>query len=328
MTDQQLSGTDAKTLGPGVWGVLATPFGGPGQAVDHESLRTEVRFYRRIGAAGVVALGVFGEATSLSVSEQRDVIATVAEAGEGMPVVAGLSPRSTAPLAELAGVLRKAGGAPLAAVMAQVNTPDPGKLRRHFDALHDACGLPVVVQDYPVASGVTIKPEVLADFVAGCPYVAAIKCEAPPTAVAISILARSVQVPLFGGLGGTGLIDELAAGAAGAMTGFSYPEGLIAAVSAYRADGFAATRDSFSKWLPIANFENQPGIGLAIRKETLRRRGLIAESTVRPPAPGFPPELAPLLENHLRALPVPKFPTTRNGDHNGRPAARARHLDD
>lgn len=305
MTNQQPPRPDAKTLAPGVWGVLATPFHGRGQAVDHRSLRAEVRFYRQIGAAGVVALGVFGEAASLSVGEQSEVVATVAEAGGGMPVVAGLCPRSTAPVVELAGVLRDAGGAALIAVMAQVNSPDPETLRRHFGALHDGCGLPVVVQDYPVASGVAIRPDTLAALVAGCPYVAAVKCEAPPTAVAISILARSTQVPLFGGLGGVGLIDELAAGAAGAMTGFSYPEGLIAAVRAYQADGFAAARDSFTPWLPIANFENQPGIGLAIRKETLRRRGLITESAVRSPAPGFPAALAPLLENHLRALPVP-----------------------
>lgn len=305
MTNQQPSTTDIKTLAPGVWGVLATPFHGGDHAVDHRSLGAEVRFYRRIGAAGVVALGVFGEATSLSIGEQADVIATVAEAGEGMPVVAGLSPRSTEPLAELAGVLSKAGGAPVTAFMAQVNSPNPETVQRNFDTLHDRCGLPLVVQDYPVASGVTIGPAALAALVARCPYVAAVKCEAPPTAVAISILARSVTVPLFGGLGGAGLIDELAAGAAGAMTGFSYPEGLIAAVRAYQADGFAAARDAFSPWLPIANFENQPGIGLAIRKETLRRRGLIAESAVRSPARGFPRELAPLLENHVRALPVP-----------------------
>jgi 4-hydroxy-tetrahydrodipicolinate synthase len=296
--------TAATTLAPGVWGVLATPFHGPGQAVDHDSLRREVRFYHRIGAVGVVALGVFGEAASLSVAEQADVIATVAQAGEGMPVVAGLSPRSTAPLAELAGVLREAGGAPVTAFMAQVNSANPQTLRRHFDTLHGQCGLPVVVQDYPLASGVTIRPDALAALIATCPYVAAVKCEAPPTAVAISIMARSVAVPLFGGLGGAGLIDELAAGAAGAMTGFSFPEGLVAAVGAYQAGGFAAARDSFGPWLPIANFENQPGIGLAIRKETLRRRRLIAESAVRSPAPGFPMELAPLLENHLRALPV------------------------
>lgn len=293
------------TLGPGVWGVLATPFRGPHQEVDHHSLRSEVCFYKRIGAAGVVALGVFGEATSLSLAEQAEVISTVTDASGGLPVVAGLSPRSTAPLLEQAKLLRDAGGGALVAVMAQVNSADPDRARRNFDALHEACGLPVVVQDYPVASGVTIRPEALAALVSKCPYAAAVKCEAPPTAVAMSVLTRAVAVPSFGGLGGVGLIDELAAGAAGAMTGFSYPEGLIAAIRAYASGGFAAAREAFSRWLPIANFENQPGIGLAIRKETLRRRGLIAESAVRAPAPDFPPALEQLLENHLSAIQIP-----------------------
>jgi 4-hydroxy-tetrahydrodipicolinate synthase len=283
--------------------VLATPFRGPGLAVDHESLRDEVASYRQIGAAGVVALGVFGEAASLSAAEQARVVATVADAGDGMPVVAGLSARATAPAAEQARLVRDAAGESLAAVMAQVNSADPDTLRRHLDTLYGECGVPVVVQDYPLASGVTIRPGVLASVVTRCHYVAAIKCEAPPTAVAISVLAAALPVPLFGGLGGAGLIDELAAGAAGAMTGFSYPEGLVAAVRAHADGGFEAAQAAFAPWLPIANFENQPGIGLAIRKETLRRRGLLADAAVRPPAPGFPAELAPLLECHMRALP-------------------------
>jgi 4-hydroxy-tetrahydrodipicolinate synthase len=298
---QQPVSTNSGILAPGVWGVLATPFHGSGQAVDHRSLRTEVEFYRQAGATGVVALGVFGEAASLSLAEQAEVVATVADAGGGLPVVAGLSPRSTAPAVELAVLLRQAAGDALIAVMAQVNSPNPDTFARHLDALHGECGVAVVIQDYPLASGVTISPGALAAVVARCPYIAAIKCEAPPTAAAIAVLARSAPVALFGGLGGVGLIDELAAGAAGAMTGFSYPEGLIAAVRAYADGGFAAARDAFGPWLPLANFENQPGIGLAIRKDILRRRGLIAESAVRSPAPGFPADLVPLLENHMRA---------------------------
>lgn len=305
---QPAAAQPAPALAPGVWGVLATPFRGPDLAVDHESLRAEVRSYREVGAAGVVALGVFGEAASLSAGEQAEVIATVASAADGMPVVAGLSARATAPAAELARLLRDAADGALAAVMAQVTSPDPDILRRHLDVLHGRAGVAVVVQDYPLISGVTIRPGVLADVVAQCPYVAAVKCEGPPTAVAICVLTAAVDVPLFGGLGGAGLIDELAAGAAGAMTGFSYPEGLMAAVRAHAAGGFGAAREAFTPWLPIANFENQPGIGLAIRKETLRRRGLLAESAVRPPAPGFPAELALLLERHMRALPVRPAP--------------------
>ncbi len=135
-----------------------------------------------------------------------------------------------------------------------------------------------------------------------CPFVVAVKAEAPPTSEAIAALTASTAVPVFGGLGGVGLLDELAAGAAGAMTGFSHPEGLIAAVDAHQQGGFFAAREAFSRWLPIANFEGQEGIGLAIRKQILQQRGIIAEAGIRRPGRPFPDELQPLLQSHLAAL--------------------------
>jgi 4-hydroxy-tetrahydrodipicolinate synthase len=111
-------------------------------------------------------------------------------------------------------------------------------------------------------------------------------------------------VPVYGGLGGVGLLDELAAGAAGAMTGFSHPEGLQAALTAWADGGFQAAREAFAPWLPLVNFEAQPGVGLALRKDVLRRRGIISEATVRPPAPKLPPALADLIDAHLEAVRV------------------------
>jgi 4-hydroxy-tetrahydrodipicolinate synthase len=132
-----------------------------------------------------------------------------------------------------------------------------------------------------------------------CPFVVAVKSEAPPTSVAIGRLTVRTDVPVFGGLGGVGLLDELASGAAGAMTGFSHPEGLRAAIDAYAQGGPAAARRAFAPWLPLVNYEAQPGIGLAVRKEILHRRGLFAEGTVRAPARPAPAEILRLLDDHL-----------------------------
>ena len=99
-----------------------------------------------------------------------------------------------------------------------------------------------------------------------------------------------------------GLLDELAAGAAGAMTGFSRPEALLAAIEAWRAGGMGAAHAAFARWLPLANFEAQPGIGLALRKEAFRRRGVFAEAGVRPPAPSMPSALGGILQQHLDEL--------------------------
>ncbi len=89
------------------------------------------------------------------------------------------------------------------------------------------------------------------------------------------------------------------AGAAGAMTGFSYPEALIACVRAWQEDGYQAARDALLPYLPLINFEQQARVALAVRKECLRERGLIKDSGVRPPAAGFPENLRLSMATHL-----------------------------
>ncbi|WP_104160122.1 dihydrodipicolinate synthase family protein [Arthrobacter sp. ZGTC212] len=289
-------------LAPGLWGVLATPFYGPALAVDTESLRREVQLYTGLNAAGMVVLGVFGEGAALSSEEQELTVRSVARDAGTCPLVVGISARSTAPALEQAVAASRAAGSSLAALMVQVNSPVPEVLAAHLSAIHEATGAGIVLQDYPVASSVHISAEQILAVVERCPFITAVKSEAPPTALAIARLTRGTRIPVFGGLGGVGLLDELAAGAAGAMTGFSHPEGLLAALDGFRKGGFHEARAAFAPWLPLANFEAQPGVGLALRKEVLRRRGIIAEASVRPPAPSLPPELSDLIEAQLAAV--------------------------
>lgn len=295
-------------LGKGLWGVLATPFHGPDLDVDLDSLRREVDLYLRVPADGLVVLGVFGEGVALDSAEQAAVVGEVAKQAPGTPLVAGVSARTTAVAVEQARTAVAAAGPALAGVMVQANTTDPAVLTRHLAAVHQATGAGIVLQDYPEASGVRITAEQILAVLAECPFVVAVKSEAPPTSTAIGRLTARTEVPVFGGLGGVGLLDELGSGAAGAMTGFSHPEGLRAALDAWAAGGYEAAREAFAPWLPLVNFEAQPGVGLALRKEILRQRGIFADSSVRPPARPAPPELLRLLPSHLASaqglLPV------------------------
>lgn len=290
-------------LAPGVWGVVATPFNGSTFDVDEGSLVRLVEHYERIGVTGLTVLGVFGEAAQLSPAERREVLEAVADTVE-LQLVVGATSLGTRPVIEEALLAKEAVGDRLAAVMVQVNSPRPDVLAAHLRAIHEATDLPLVVQDYPVVSGVSIAADVLATALADLPFVAAVKAEAPPTTLAIAALTAQLGVPVFGGLGGIGLLDELAAGSAGAMTGFSFPEGLQACVTAWHSGGYAAAREAFLPYLPLVNFEQQARIALAIRKECLRRRGLIMESAVRPPAAAFPELLREQLSRHLDAIPV------------------------
>ncbi len=288
-------------LDSGVWGVVATPFNGSAYDLDEGSLARLVQYYEKIGVTGLTVLGVFGEAASLSTDERRAVLETVVDTVD-LALVVGATTLATTPVIEEVQLAKEVVGERLAAAMVQVNSGDPEVLAKHLKAIHEATGAGIVVQDYPLVSGVRIAGQALVTAVRSLPFVVAIKAEAPPTSTAVAALTKALDVPVFGGLGGIGLLDELEGGSAGAMTGFSYPEGLIACTDAWRAGGYVAAREAFLPYLPLVNFEQQVGIALAIRKECLRQRGLILESSVRPPAAQLPEVLLAQLRRHLAAV--------------------------
>ncbi|NEN07824.1 dihydrodipicolinate synthase family protein [Diaminobutyricibacter tongyongensis] len=290
---------NAAPLEPGVWGVLATPFAGPNRDLDLPSLTRLVQFYEKCGATGLTVLGVFGEASSLSGEERTAILRTVATSTE-LPMVVGVSALATAPsIAEVTSA-RSAAGDRVRAVMVQINSGSPQVVIEHLHAIHAETNTPIVLQDYPVASHVTVSTDRVIEIVEACPFVCAVKAEAPPTAAAIARIVDRVSVSVFGGLGGQSLLDELAAGAAGAMTGFSFPEALVGCVSAWHAGDSDSAREAFIRYLPLVNYEQQPRVALALRKDLLARRGLIGDGAVRPPAAAFPEQLREIAADQLR----------------------------
>lgn len=286
-------------LSTGVWGVLATPFVGAARELDERSLARLAEHAAGAGVTGLTVLGVFGEASRLSWAERRRVLEVVRDA-TALPLVVGCTSLGTAPVIDEARMAAEVVPGRLAALMVQANSPQRDVLHRHFTAVHDASAAPIVIQDYPVASGVSVSSAVLGDLAASLSFVAAVKAESPPTPLAVAELTQQCDVPVFGGLGGINLLDELACGAAGAMTGFSYPEVLVACVRAWPDQ--AAAREALIKHLPLITFEQQAGIALAIRKECLRRRSLLEDSSVRPPARTLPEALVPVLGAHLESV--------------------------
>lgn len=300
---QSVAPENRESLAPGVWGVVATPFQGSTLDVDLDSLSDLVERYETIGATGLTVLGVFGEAAALTAEERRQVLEIAVEC-TGLPLVVGVTALATRPAIEEIRAAQEAAGQRLAAVMVQANSPKPDVVAAHLDAIHRATGAKVVLQDYPLASGVAISTDALIAVVKASPAVIAIKAEAPPTSVAIARLSAATGISVFGGLGGQGLLDELLAGAAGAMTGFSYPEALIACVRAWQREGYAAAAAQLVPYLPLINFEQQAKVALAIRKECLRERGWIRDAGVRAPSGVFPEHLRHAMEVHLREADV------------------------
>ena len=86
------------------------------------------------------------------------------------------------------------------------------------------------------------------------------------------------------GNGATFLDFEMERGADGAMTGYAFPELLIDVVNMSKAGQRDAAHDLFDAHLPLIRYEQQPGVGLAVRKYILKKRGMIASDAQRKPA--------------------------------------------
>jgi 4-hydroxy-tetrahydrodipicolinate synthase len=294
----------AAGLHAGVFSVVATPFHDD-ERVDHDSLRRLVSWLVEAGVDGLLVLGVLGEADRLTDAERDAVLETVlARVAGRVPVVVGVSHNATRVAAARARHAELFGAA---AVLVSPPILGPGS-PEHFLEVAAAVSIPVVVQDHPASSGVELSVELLAGL-GGL----AIKVEAPPTPPKIAaLLELEPRSAAFGGLGATALLDELDAGAAGTMTGFAFPERLVAIVRAYRRGNRTLARELFEAALPLIVFEAQPGFGAAIRKEILRRRGVIASARTRAPARELDPyteaALDVLLTRYAPENPPPEDP--------------------
>ncbi len=269
----------------GIYAILATPFAPDGQ-LDEASLRQVVDFEVGCGVHGLTILGIMGEFHKLTEGERERVTAVVLEQSAGrLPVIVGTTHDATDVVIRLGRAARAAGAAGIM-VAPPRGVRGEAALLAHFRQVAASVDLPLVVQDEPVTTGVLMPPALLARLAADIPTLVAIKLEEAPSPQKLSqVLALTGdRVRVFGGLGGLFLLEELGRGAAGAMTGYAFPEALVEIYTAYRAGDQERARAIFFHHLPLIRFEAQVGIGLGIRKEILRRRGALRTALVRAPA--------------------------------------------
>jgi 4-hydroxy-tetrahydrodipicolinate synthase len=257
----------------GVFTVLPTAFRDDG-SLDLPGTAALARAAVDAKVSGLTVLGVMGEATELTEDERRQVVACVRET-TSLPVIVGVSGDAAS------AVERRARDAAASGVTGLMVGPSRSLALAGAVAAAAAIGLPIVIQDYPAGSGVSVTVTELAVVAAGHPPVVGVKVEAPPTSGRIASLRASYpDLRLLGGLGGLFLIDELRAGANGVMTGFALPEHLVSIVETFRTDEAAATA-TWEALLPLMRLEAFQPFSLAARKEVWRLRGVIESSRCR-----------------------------------------------
>lgn len=305
----------------GVYIISATPFFESG-AIDYASAERLVEFYLEKGVSGLTILGMMGEATKLSFEEARDFATFMLRRVNGrVPVIVGVSAAGTGVLAALGrdGMDKGAAGV-MIAPQRGIATDDAHY--GYFEQCMKALGpdIPVCHQDFPLSTGVHLSASLFTRMVEDFPQLVMLKHEDWPGLNKLTAVRRMAEergtrrVSILCGNGGVFLPEEMMRGADGAMTGFAYPEMLVTVINLCNAGEVERASDIFDAFLPIIRLEQQPGAGLAIRKEILRRRGAMAGNAPRAPGPKLSAEdlaeitrLTTRLERRLQALEVTEF---------------------
>ncbi|MCC2663750.1 MAG: 2-dehydro-3-deoxy-L-arabinonate dehydratase [Geminicoccaceae bacterium] len=274
----------------GVFIIAATPFADNG-TLDLKSLERLIGFYIDAGVHGITLLGLMGEAQKLTYDEARLVIqASLRQVAGEVPVVVGVSSPGLATLAALTSDAMSLGAAAVMVAPPSGLVTDE-QVEGYAHQLCRAIGedVPLVLQDYPQATGVHLSVAVLNRLIDDLPQIKVLKHEDCPGLGKLTRLRAGAardgrrRIAVLVGNGGLYYPLELGRGADGAMTGFAYPEVLVEVYERFAAGREEAAFDLYDAYLPLIRYEQQPGVGLAIRKEILHRRGVLACPALRPP---------------------------------------------
>ncbi|HEY4907992.1 MAG TPA: dihydrodipicolinate synthase family protein [Methylomirabilota bacterium] len=246
------------------------------------------------GVTAIVANGHAAEVSSLSREERKRALALAfEEVGDKVPLIAGVYSDGTHEAIELARDAQAAGATGLLVFPptifmwgAQVK---PDMVLRHFSALADAVDLPLIVFEYPPASGMGYSPETLAelckiptvvgvkdwsnDIVAYERNLRALRASGRPVAM-LSSFTMSLMATFL--LGADGCISGMGSVAADLQAELFAAAGAGNLAEAHRVNG---------RLTPLVNvFYAPPFVDMHNRmKEALAILGRIPAAHVRPP---------------------------------------------
>jgi 4-hydroxy-tetrahydrodipicolinate synthase len=274
----------------GVYPIAPTPFL-PDGGVDYDSLDRLIDFYRECGSSGVTILGIMGEAAKLEPEESREIARRVISRA-GMPVVVGVSAPGFAAMRALARDAMDFGAAGVMVAPAPHLRTDE-QILGYFEQAVETIGAdtPWALQDYPLTLTVQMSVPVIAQIMRAHPSCVMLKEEDWPGLEKIGALRRMIKedklrrFSILTANGGLFLDFEPGRGSDGAMTGYAFPDMLVDLHNLNVARDREAAHDLFDAHLPLIRYEQQPGVGLAVRKHVLMRRGLIAHDGLRKPGP-------------------------------------------
>jgi 4-hydroxy-tetrahydrodipicolinate synthase len=273
----------------GVYVIAPTPFHPDGR-IDDASTDRMTDCFLEAGCDGMTILGVMGEAPKLDGAESLAIAERIIRRAGQAKVIVGVTAPGFAAMRALARGVMEAGAAGVMIAPPNLLRTDD-QIATYFRQAVEAIGddIPWVLQDYPQLFQVQMTPGVIRRIIQENPSCVMLKHEDYPGLEKISAL-RGFQadgsmrpISILCGNGALFLDFEMERGADGAMTGYAFPDMLVDLVKLCAAGERDRAHDLFDAHLPLIRYELQPGVGLAVRKYVMMRRGMIASDAQRRP---------------------------------------------
>ena len=142
----------------GVFPAMTTPFHDD-ESIDHDTLRAHAQRLEAAGVDGLVPVGTTGESATMTHDEHIEVVETVVDAVDDVPVIAGSGSNNTREALDLSERAAAAGADGLLLISPYYNIPEPDGMEHHFRQIADAVDLPQIIYNVPGRTGRNIAVE-------------------------------------------------------------------------------------------------------------------------------------------------------------------------
>ncbi len=267
--------------------IVVTPFA-PSFAIDEAGLRAEVDFLIAAGVHGLATPAIASEGYKLDDAERDRVARIVVETAAGrVPVVVSVDGNGTDVAMARARATAALGADALMVLPPMFVKPDAANLERYYLRIADAAGLPIMVQDAPQLTGVSIPVALLERLYTANPLINAVKIEGTPAGAKTGEVVERTggQMAVFAGWGGLSFWEGLPRGAAGCMPAANFGPALAQVYDLFHQGQIAEAATLFDRLTPFIAWSMQ-SIDLSVwcAKAALVRAGILASATLREPA--------------------------------------------